>query len=120
MSRFTEAAWAWTGETILGRAEIRLLSPLVYEVGRLGSGWRIEAPAGFTCDGPSVPAIALRWLPIGRMARASVIHDVMRRDRRWSKWWGDLVFFEAMGVEGVGLFWRLVAVAAVLINFRRD
>lgn len=119
MSRFTDAAFTWTGETIHGRAEIHLLAGLAYEVGFLGSGWLIEAPAGFRCDGPSVPGWALRFLPIGRMARASVVHDRMRRDRRWPKLLGDYAFFEAMGVEGVAMHWRLIAFLCVLLNFSR-
>lgn len=119
MSRFTDAVFTWTGATIHGRAEIRLLSPLAYEVDFIGSGWVVEAPAGFSCDGPSVPAWALRFLPVGRMARSSVVHDQMRRDRRRSKLLGDYVFFEAMGVEGVAMHWRLIAFCCVLLNFRR-
>ena len=119
MSRFTEATFAFTGETVRGRPAFRLITPLVYEVDFLGSGWIIDAPAGFISDGPSVPHLFARFLPVGRMARSSVVHDRMRADRRRSKWLGDYVFFEAMGVEGVALHWRLVAFAAVLLNFRR-
>lgn len=55
-----------------------------------------------------------------RIARASIVHDRMRSDREWPKLLGDYVFFEAMGVDGVALGWRLVCFAAVLVNFRRD
>lgn len=119
MSRFTDAAFTWTGNTIRGRAEICLISPLAYEIGFLGSGWKIEAPVGFCCDGPSVPGWALRLLPIGKMAKSSVIHDRMRSDPRWAKLFTDYVFFEAMGVEKVPLFWRVAAFTVVLFNFNR-
>ena len=49
------------------------------------------------------------------MARASVVHDRLRR----SKCLGDLIFLKAMGVERVPLPWRLLTFAAVLINFSR-
>lgn len=119
MSRFTAAVVTWTGGTISGRAEICLLSPLVYEVDFLGSGWVVEAPAGFCCDGPSVPGWALRFLPIGQMMRSAVVHDRMRKDLRRSKLWGDVVFLEAMGVEGVRIHWRVIAFLCVLANFNR-
>jgi hypothetical protein len=119
MSRFTDAGWVFTGDTVRGRPVIRLLTPLIYEVDYLGSGWLVEAPAGFECDGPSVPIWALPFVPVGRMARASVVHDRLRADPRRSKFLGDLIFFEAMGVERVPLPWRLLTFAAVLINFSR-
>lgn len=94
---------------------------MVYEVDFLGSGWLVEAAPGFCCDLASVPS----WLP-GRvwiaeqLARAAIPHDVMRRDRRRSKFVGDWVFFEAMGVDRVPLWLRLIAFAGVLLNFSRD
>ena len=44
----------------------------------------------------------------------------MRQDRNWPKLLGDYVFLEAMGVDRVPLGWRLIAFAAVLLNFNRD
>jgi hypothetical protein len=120
MSRFTDAGWTFTGETIRGRAVIRLLTPLVYEVDYVGSGWLVTAETGFKCDGPSVPFWVLPFIPLGRMARASIVHDRLRSDLRRSKFLGDLIFFEAMGVEGVPTFWRWVAFLAALVNFTRD
>lgn len=120
MSRFTDAGWVFTGGTVRGRAVIRLLTPLVYEVDYLGSGWTVTAEAGFECDGPSVPFWVLPVIPLGRMARASIVHDRIRSDPRRSKFLGDLIFFEAMGVEGAPLFWRWIAFGAALMNFSRD
>lgn len=123
MSRFTDATWEGTGETQRGRPVVRLTSPLSYDVGFLGSGWAITAPAGFSTDLASIPRAILRtaW---GRrfaalIARSAVVHDQMRTDRRWPKLLGDYVFFEAMGVDRVPLIWRLVAALAVLVNFSR-
>lgn len=44
----------------------------------------------------------------------------MRNDRRWPKLLSDYVFFEAVGVDDFSLGWRLIAFAAVLLNFNRD
>jgi hypothetical protein len=119
VSRFTDARWELTGETIRGRPIIRMTSPLAFERHFLGSGWTIEAAEGFTCDGPSVPVWLARVVPIDRMAKASILHDVMRKDRRWPKLAGDLAFSEACKVEGLPWFWRVPVLAAVLLNFSR-
>jgi hypothetical protein len=120
VSRFTEATWTFTGQTVRGRAAIRLTSPLVYEVGYLGSGWSVEAPAGFECDGPSVPFWALPFMPVGQMARASIVHDRLRADPRVSKTLGDFIFLEAMTVDGVPRLARLAAFLAALLNHSRN
>lgn len=124
MSRFTDARYDLTGGVERGRPVVCLTSPLAYEVGFLGSGWVVEAPAGFCCDLASVPAWTLRFgwgrRLAARLARASIPHDLMRRDPRWSKLLGDYVFFEALGVDGVPAGERWLAFALVLMNFRRD
>lgn len=124
MSRFTEAAYVLTGESKNGRPLACLTGPLAYEVGFLGAGWTITAAAGFCTDLASLPIWFARTR-IGRrladrIARASIVHDRMRSDAAWPKLLGDYVFFEAMGVDGVALGWRLICFAAVLVNFRRD
>jgi hypothetical protein len=96
---------------------------MTYEVGHLGSGIPITAPAGFCTDLASLPIWTQRF-KWGRrlarkLARASIVHDLLRSDRRWSKWTGDAIFLEAMGVDGVRPAWRIVAFMAVLINFSR-
>lgn len=54
----------------------RLDQPLRYEVGRLGSGQVIEAPAGMITDGASVPQPLWSVLsPWGPYSRAAAIHD---------------------------------------------
>lgn len=119
MSRFTDA------ETVLYDDGIRLLTPLAYEMFFLGSGLIVEAPAGFWSDGVSLrgPAWFKAWLrkvmPMERMKRAAVVHDLTRRDRRWGKLQGDYAFWEAMGVDDVPGFWRTAATLVVLINGSR-
>ncbi len=144
MSRFTEAAFRFTGETKNGRPIACLTTDMVYEVGFLGSGWRVTAPAGFCTDLASLPVVRKpprrwrrQWLlrrvalvfnrvrrrlrRLGRqMVRAAIVHDQLRQDARWPKLLGDYAFWEAMGVDGVALGWRVVCGLAVLMNFRRD
>lgn len=123
MSRFTEATWTLTGETKDGRPVVCLTSPLAYQVGFLGSGWTITAATGFCTDLASLPGWFARTAAGMRLAdqiaRASVVHDRMRSDRRWPKLLGDYVFFEALGVDRVPLGWRLICFVAVALNFSR-
>ncbi len=100
----------------------RLLEPLRYEVGHLGSGQVVEVPAGFVTDGASVPRVLWGWLPAwGRWSRAATLHDygyglihegaphplmVTRQE-------ADRVFYEAMLVSGVNRPTALVMWLAV-------
>ncbi|WP_167765269.1 MULTISPECIES: DUF1353 domain-containing protein [unclassified Brevundimonas] len=124
MSRFTEARYELTGKMRNGRPEVCLTTPLAYEIGYLGSGWVVEAPEGFCTDLASLPVWTqrLRW---GRrlarkLARASIVHDLLRSDRRVPKLKADVIFLEAMAVDGVRLSWRVIAFITVLLNFSRD
>lgn len=108
---------------------VRLTSPFAYEVGYLGSGWKLEARAGFETDLASVPLLpswAPRWACrfrdwiADKLARAATAHDLCRGDPRIPKLTGDLVFLEAMGVDDVPALLRLAAFAVVLLNFSRD
>lgn len=109
------------------RRQWRLEQPLRYEVGCLGSGRIIEAPAGFLTDGASVPRLFWPLLPAwGRYSRAAVVHDFLcvainagaphrfAPDRRTA----DRIFRHAMRVCGVSavtrwLMWLAVRAEAV-------
>lgn len=105
---------AFTGDlTITQTADWRvwiLQSPLVYELGDLGSGKVIAIAAGFVTDGTSIPRILWWALPTwGNYSRAAVVHDYLydrmnardphplAPDRKAA----DGIFLEAMGVCGV-------------------
>lgn|GEM_PF-1782168 len=123
MSRFTDAQYEVTPDRRNGRPVVYMTSALTYEVGFLGSGWLLTAQKGFCTDLASIPSWTqrFRW---GRrlarkLARSAIVHDLLRQDRRVGKVTGDLIFFEALGVDRVRLAWRLIALAAVLTNFKR-
>lgn len=123
MSRFTEARYELSGGYVRGRPLVCLTTPLVYMVGHLNSGVPLTAPAGFCTDLASLPGWVMRF-EWGRrlarkLARSSIVHDLLRSDPRWPKLTGDVIFLEAMGVDGVRLSWRIVAFVAVLLNFNR-
>jgi hypothetical protein len=123
MSRFTEARFVVTRELKNGRPLAVLTTDFVYEVGHLGSGWRVKALAGFKTDLASLPMWLLRTgegKQLSRkITRSAIVHDLLREDLRFSKLLGDYVFWEAMTVDKVPLIWRIACFLAVLMNFNR-
>jgi hypothetical protein len=133
MSRFTDATYEVTRLFKNGRPIVRLTSPMRYEVDFLGSGWHVDADVGFETDLTSVPVLP-RWIKrhsLGRaawrararlakrLARASVPHDACRQHEKRSKFIGDYVFWEAMGVDKVSEPLRTIAMLLALFNFSR-
>lgn len=59
--------------------QIQLLDELIWEMDYLGSNNVITVPAGFVCDGMSIPQFLWWWIPpLGhKSTRASVLHDYM-------------------------------------------
>lgn len=128
MSRFTEATYDLTARQKRGRVVVRLTSPFVYEIGYLGSGWKLTAGPGFETDLASVPVLpswAPRWLcrfrdwVAHKLARSAIPHDLCRSDPRCPKLVGDGIFWEAMGVDDVPMWVRFPAFVLVLFNFGR-
>lgn len=123
---------AFTGPLTLTHLDLnwrqwRLERPFAYEVGALGSGAEIEAPAGMITDGASVPRLFWAVLPAwGRYSRAAVIHDFLcnrinaGNPHRLApnRAAADAIFREAMAVCGVSapvrfLMWLAVRVEAI-------
>lgn len=116
MSSFTRAIVEPTGRTVHGRVEFRVVETFVYEVGYLGSGWKVIVPEGFTFDGPSVPFYLLPFVPVGQMFRSSAVHDYLITETAFPRELSDLIFKEALAVEGVSYLPRLFAYLAVKWN----
>lgn len=59
--------------------EWTLIAPLTWELGFLGSGLRVEVPAGFRSDLASIPVWARSIFDRGdsRYAKAAILHDYM-------------------------------------------
>ena len=100
-----------SGKDLYGRRRWRLGEPLIYEVGGPGSGRVIRVPNDFVTDGPSIPRILRRILPVWAIySPAGVIHDYLcyliarnnphpeapTRDD------ADRIFFDAMTALNVG------------------
>ena len=121
MSRFTDAKF-----DLLEDGTVCLTSDLIYEVDYLGSGWLVTAEKGFCCD-----LVSPRWLReflakynwgnsiLASMARSAIVHDKLRKDTRRSKFLGDWIFFEALGVDKCYKSVRVTAFILVLLNFSR-
>jgi hypothetical protein len=96
--------------------EWTLLEPLTFR--------DITVPAGFTCDGASVPRPLWWFLPTwGRHSRAAVVHDYLCRLARSgtphvaapNRAKADAVFFDAMVECGVNITVRWLVWLAVRI-----
>jgi hypothetical protein len=105
--------------------EWRLEQPLKYEVGSLGSGRVIEAPAGMVTDGASVPRIFWSLLPTwGSYSRAAAIHDYLigcieagvPHVQAPTRLAADLIFWEATGVCETPMIFRILLFAGVRIT----
>lgn len=93
----------------------RLIEPLHWEVGRVGSGLVAIVPAGYLFD-VSVPR-HLRWLvsPADRrLLLAAAIHDWLLDDN-WSANRAAIEFYHGLRAGGVGCFWAATMTTAVLI-----
>ena len=119
MSSFTRALLEPTGETREGRAVFRVAEPFTFEIGRLGSGLAITVPAGFDTDLASIPALALRIVDAGALARSAVLHDFMRERLEFSKLEGDAIFYAAMAADKVKPWQRELVYLAVRLNRSR-
>jgi hypothetical protein len=126
VSRYTEATYRIVEGVFsrCGRPVVELISPMVYELGWLGSGWIVRAEPGFRCDLASVPAWLTRfrfgrWIA-DQLARPAIVHDVLRKSPNVPKLLTDYAFWEAAGVVRVPLLLRVIATVLVLLNFSRD
>ena len=119
MSSFTRALLEPTGETREGRAVFRVVEPFTFEIGRIGSKLEITVPAGFDTDLASIPALALRVVDAGALARSAVLHDFMRERLEFSKLEGDAIFCAAMAADKVKPWQRELVYLAVRLNRSR-
>ena len=108
------------GRSMAGRQIYRVMEPFVYEVGKKGSGWRIEVPEGFHTDFASVPRCFWPiFPPIGQHGKAAVVHDYLYRSKSgFSRVVGDAIFLDAMTVLGV-TWWRRWAMYLAVRLFGR-
>lgn len=69
---------------------------------------------GFVTDFASVPRIPIVWWVAGALAqKPAVVHDYLYRTQKVSRKTADLVFKEAMQVDGVKLVRRALMFHAV-------
>lgn len=94
----------------------QLMSPLSWEVGKLGTGLFIEAPPGFVTDLASIPWWGrFAFNPgDGRTAKAAIVHDFLLYEG-WCHMTAAGEFYNALRADGVTLWRRIVMFAAVLI-----
>jgi hypothetical protein len=105
----------------------RLAEPLIYEFGGRGSGRVIRVLKDFVTDGPSIPRLFWRVLPVwATYSRAGVIHDylcyLIARENPHpeapTRADADRIFFEAMTALNVGRVQKYVLYLGVRLGAR--
>lgn len=93
-----------------------LVTPLSWEIGRLGTGLVIEAPAGFVTDLASIPWWGrFAFSPSdGRTAKAAIVHDFLLYED-WCHMTAAGEFYSALRADGVVLWRRVIMFIAVLV-----
>ena len=87
-----------------------------YRVGSENSEEVVKVPKGFKTDFASVPRIF--WIilpPDGKYSQSAVLHDILYRDKIYSRKRSDQIFVEAMTVLGVAKGKRLLMYSALRI-----
>lgn len=85
----------------------KLVEPFVYEIGKLGSGNKIEVPAGFITDFASVPrGLWNIFPPWGVYGKAAILHDWLYQEQKRTRAESDKIFLEAMKALGVSFLKR--------------
>lgn len=134
MSRFTDALNLQQVEDADGRAVLssnrstwRVMEPLVWEVGAIGSGITITVPVGTLTDLASIPRIAWTVLPPdGPWTKAAVLHDGIYRSHGdiprtghpapFTRAEADKILDDAMAAVGVGWASRWAIYAGVRVG----
>lgn len=81
---------------------------------------RIIVPAGFVHDFSSVPRLFRSLIPqMGRQNRPSIVHDYLYQNRIGDRADADLLFFDCMRAEGVGLIRAPLMYLAVRVGGRK-
>jgi len=99
----------WWRNTWELTAPLRYYSALAREI--------IEAPLGFRLDFASVPRVPIIWwIYGGTVHRPAAIHDLIYRTGLYPRRTGDLIFREAIQVDGGGRFVQDTMYMAVRIG----
>lgn len=118
MSRFIAIVPKFTNElyvTPISLNRWRLSQSFGYDSAVVGA--RILVPEGFETDFASVPRMPLAYWLFGNTAhKSAVIHDWLYQTQIFSREASDLVFLEAMAVEGIPN-WRREPMYAAVVAF---
>ena len=84
-----------------------LYDDISYNVGHSRSADRVTIRAPFITDFASIPRFLWAiWPPMGAYSAAAILHDFLYTSQSRTRRQSDDIFFEAMGVLGVGLITR--------------
>ena len=119
MSSFTEAKFIKLLPKRSGRTLYITEKQFQYDIGYEGSGLCVKVPAGFQTDGPSIPPLLQKLLPLRNMIKSCAVHDMLREDYRFTKLEGDAIFLSAMQAEKTPFILRELAFLLVRLNNSR-
>ena len=103
-----------------GGKKWRLVKSFSFYVGKtdylIDRGIIIEVPAGFECDGCSIPRVfhSIIGTPMtGKYVAAAILHDYLYHVQTYSREHSDLIFLDAMKILGVSWLKRKIIYRAV-------
>lgn len=78
-----------------------------YDVGYIGSGFRVHVREGYETDLASDPTGLLQvWGIAEKGVKSFAIHDTLRENTLFTKLQSDAIFLMAMETEGMPALWR--------------
>lgn len=116
MSTYTDAVDITPYRTPAGAWEWKLDTDLHWEIGKIGSGLFVIAPAGFITDLASIPKLA-RWLfnpDDPSTAKAAIVHDNLLFNG-FGQQMAVGEFYAALKADGVARWRRIVYYLAVTV-----
>ena len=97
--------------------EFVLLEDVCYDVGKPNSGDRIVVKKGFVTDFASTPKVLWGvYPPLGKYSASAIIHDFLLKEGKRTRHEADRIFYESMGVLGIGKVQRYTLYAGVRLG----
>lgn len=94
----------------INRGKFLLLERFEYHIGSKNSEEIIIVPAGFISDGATIPPILWPIIghPMANYAQGAFLHDILYRDKVYSRKRCDEIFLESMVVLEIALWKRKI------------
>lgn len=113
-----EATGAYRIPGLKRRAEMRLVEPIVFEIGACGSGLFVTVPRGYITDGYSLPGTLLQLFQprSANYLLPAILHDWLYDVGSVPRDICDRILLQAMRAVGVSKFRRFIVYRAVRLG----